>query len=231
MKKVKNAKKVLAIITATIMILSLTVSISAIQYSDTVKDIEIVYGEFTGYRFHGPDSHVVDEIDTSKIAKVRFYIKCPDLEDIEDSTVLLAYNSGSTSWVETEHDLTDGLIVDVDVEGGVVEGDFFDAALATWSEEVHGTFSVEVVDANGNVLSEPIYGNNVNSVEEPTVPTEPTPTDGTPTDATPSPTDATPTEAPQTSPVATGTTNVITALVMTAISGFAIASMKKKNKK
>jgi hypothetical protein len=162
-------KRIIALTTAAIIAaltttLMLTVTTGAIQFSDTNKDIEILYGEFTGYRFNGPDAPG-DGVNTAKIAKVKFYIKCPDLESIELAPVQLIYNSGTTGWVETDHDLNDGLIIEVDVPG-VVEGDFFDAALGTWNEEITGTFSVELRDADDNVIGVGVY----ESTPEPVTP-------------------------------------------------------------
>ncbi|MCL2035822.1 MAG: hypothetical protein FWG83_00340 [Oscillospiraceae bacterium] len=157
-------RKFIASITAgLISVLFLTTIASAIQFSPENKDIEIVYGEFTGYRFNGPEAPV--GVNTSQIAKVKFYIKCPDLETIEEAVVQLVFNSGSTGWVETEHDLNDGLIVEVEVDG-VVEGDFFDAALGTWNEEVWGTFSVELLNSAGGVIGTPVYPDNEPEVTE-----------------------------------------------------------------
>ena len=130
-------------IAAGLLAAALTVTAGAeIQFSSTNKGIDIVYGEYTGFSFAGPESPLSDEINTGDIATVKFYIKCPDLEQIDTAIVLLAYNSGTTSWVQQEHDLNDGLIVEVDVSG-VVEGDFFEAALTTWNEAVWGSFSVD----------------------------------------------------------------------------------------
>jgi hypothetical protein len=177
-------KRALAILTAGIIAavsttMLLTATTSAIQFSETNKDIEILYGEFTGYRFSGPEAPI-GEVETADIAYVKFYIKCPDLETIEDAIVDLVFNSGTTSWVEEEHDLNDGLIVEIAVPG-VVTGDFFDAALGTWSEEVTGTFSVELLNADKEVISESVYGGAASTPEETTaaVTTQEPPKDGT----------------------------------------------------
>jgi hypothetical protein len=168
-----RTKRAIALFTAGLIValaattLLTTVS-SAIQFSDSNKDIEIVFEEFTGYRFYGPDAPI-GEVDTGRIATVKFYIKCPDLETIEEAIVQLVYNSGTTGWQEIPHDLNDGLIVEIDVPG-VVSGDFFDAALGTWNEEVQGTFSVEVLDSDGNVIGEGVYTNEVPEEPEVTAP-------------------------------------------------------------
>jgi hypothetical protein len=58
--------------------------------------------------------------------------------------------------------LNNGLIVEIEItEGGVSLDDFFEAALTTENQAVHGTYSVEVRDWRGNVLGEGVYGNNI----------------------------------------------------------------------
>jgi hypothetical protein len=231
---------------AAVLAITLTMTAGAVQFSETNKDIDIVYGDFAGYRFHGPDAPIGD-IDTSRIATVKFYIKCPDLEDIDEAMVQLVFNSGTTGWVEIEHDLNDGLIVEMDVPG-VVDGDYFDAALATWDEGVWGTFSVEVLDVNGEVIGVGVYSDNVHGANEenegegeegtgesteetepPEESSEPPPEETNPPEE--SNTTGTGTEMGTATDrnVPTGV-NIITAMVMTALSGFAIASMRKKSK-
>jgi len=151
------AATVAALLTATTLILPT----SAIEYSGSNIDIPITAGAYTGYRFFGPDSPH-SHIDTSQIAYVKFYIKFPDLQYHEPANVVLAYNSGTTGWVSRTHDLNDGLIVQIELStGGIVAGDFFDAALSTDDYEIHGTYSVEVLDWNGAVLGEGVYSSNI----------------------------------------------------------------------
>jgi len=201
-------KKVIALITAGLVAVSLTAICSAIQLSDTNKDIEIVYGEYTGYRFNGPDAPI-GEIDTAKIAKVKFYIKCPGLETIDEAIVELVYNSGTTNWIETEHDLNDGLIVEIDVPG-VVAGDFFDAAIGTWNEAIEGTFSVEVLDSQGNVLGEGVYSNQPDEPDESTTTGEVGSKDGEPSETTTSESTASETETTTSEPDETTSTETST---------------------
>ena len=231
-------KKVLALITAALMAVTLTTASAAIDYSGSNKDIDIVYGEFNGYRFNGPDAPG-DGVDTSLIAAVKFYIKCPDLESIEQAVVSLVYNSGTTAWVEVEHDLNDGLIVDIDVPG-VVAGDYFDAALGTWNEAVWGTFSVELLDANGQVIGEGVYTSNVYAVSEEAEVAESEPeevieeTEQETQQETEQETqqETEPVPIPETTsmiqPAKTGRSEIVTATVITGLSAWAIVSMRKK---
>jgi len=222
-----------AVIAAGFIAAWLTGVSGAFQYSDSNKGIDIVYGDFAGYRFAAPNTPAEEDtgaqINTSEIAKVKFYIKCPDLEHIDVATVKLAYNSGTTNWVEIEHDLKDGLIVDMDVPG-VVEGDFFDAGLGTWNEGVWGTFSVVAVDVEGNVLGSAIYGEGV--TPEPPEPTEPTePIEPTQPTEQVGGAEHQPTQPPvnqQEENAPTGSAQIATAVVMTALSVFAISNLRKK---
>ena len=222
--------------TAIATIATLAMSTSALTYSDTNKDIEIVFGEYAGYRFYGPDAPV-GMVDTSQIATVKFYIKVPEpIEDIEGAVVELAYNSGTTGWVDDEYDLNeDGLIIEMEVLGGVVEGDFFDVGLTTWSESLTGTYSVELLDSSGKVISEPVYPLNENENENTNQ--ETTPETSAETSAETSTTTATQTTSvanTQTSPaapVSTGYGGIITATVMAAISVLGIISLRKNSGK
>ena len=239
---------------------STAMNAGAVIYSETNKGIDIVYGEFTGYRFTGPDAPVSD-IDSAEIKAVKFYIKVEEpVGDISGTIVELAYNSGSTGWVSKQHDLEDGLIVEIEVEGGVVTGDFFDAGLTTWNEGVSGTFSLEALDANDDILGIPVYEGNtavqetepLNQTESVLQASEPPTTTTMPetsevmnevnqatqprTVSTKSPMDEQEERAanPPTSTanaVRTGSTNIITASVMCLLSAFAIVSMRKKKDK
>lgn len=213
-----------------IMLTAFVTLTGAIEYSASNKDIDIVYGEFTGYRFYGPSAPHV-EIDTSKIAAVKFYIKCPNLESIEDAMVEIAYNSGTTGWVDEEHDLNDGLILTMDVPG-VVEGDFFDAAVGTWNSEIIGTFSVEVLDSDGEVLGIGVYSQQ--STPQITQPqeehtTEPPPHTTEPPSSLTQVAAVTQAATPG-SAAKTGSANIITASAMTVLSALAIMSMRKKSR-
>jgi hypothetical protein len=154
-------KIITSIVAIAIMTMALTVSVGAIQFSDSNRDIEIISGTYTGYRFFGPESPH-SPIDTSNIAYVKFYIKFEDLQHHEPANVLLAYNSGTTGWVSRTHDLNDGLIVQIELTaGGVAQDDFFEVALTTDNSAIHGTYSVEVRDWSGKVLGEGVYESNI----------------------------------------------------------------------
>jgi|GEM_PF-3047405 len=136
---------------------SLTVG-AATTFADTNREIEIVPGGHVGYQFVGSRSNPDITVDITKIAKVKYYIKCPELEWLGPAEVQLVFNSGTTGWSQAEtHDLHDGLIIERDVPQ-LAKGDYFEALLGTWNEEIAGTVSFEVLDTEGNVLGADIYG-------------------------------------------------------------------------
>jgi hypothetical protein len=145
------------IVAAALVLMTMTLSVGAISYSQSNIDIEIIPGTYTGYRFFGPESPH-SHIDTTQIAAVKFYVKFEDLKHHEPSNVTLAYNSGTTGWVELVHDLNNGLIIEIELTaGGVSQDDFFEAALSTEDYSIYGTYSVEILDYNDNVLGEGVY--------------------------------------------------------------------------
>lgn len=154
-----------ALIAALIIASMLILPTGAIEFAGSNRDIAITPHTYTGYRFFGPDSPH-SPIDTTQIASVKFYIKFEDLQNHEPAVVQLAYNSGTTGWVSRNHDLNDGLIVSVSVTGGVSQDDFFEVALSTENDAIHGTYSVELRSRNGAILGEGVYSNNITQADE-----------------------------------------------------------------
>ena len=240
-------KTIFSLAVATLIAVTATFGVSAAVYSDTNKNIDIIYGEFTGFKFSGEDAPG-GGIDASEIAAVKFYLKIETpIEEIDTPFLELAYNSGTTDWVSKEYDLDDGLIVTMDLEETLSEDDFFEAGVITWNEGVTGTFSVEALDSSGNVLGNAIYDNTPSQTEpiaqtqspttepqqtgaqtkEPSLPkANNVPGERTMTTQPP----ATASATTHSNAVGTGSTNIITASVMTALSAWAIASMRKKRK-
>jgi hypothetical protein len=229
------------------MFSTLTITVNAIQFAQSNTNIEIIPGVYTGYRFFGPDSpHSV--IDTTQIHYVKFYIKFEDLRHHEPANVLLAYNSGTTGWVTRQHDLNNGLIVEIEItSGGVSLDDFFEAALTTENESIRGTYSVEVRDVHGRVLGQGVYESNIPQSNEVRYDNDGEPDynpEYTPADEEYEPEyEYEPEEEPEYEyeqpeyehyPEAnpeTGGANIITATAMTVVSALAIISMSKRNKK
>lgn len=143
-------KKITAVFAIAVIIAIMSLPAGAIIYSDTNRFIDIAYGEFAAYTFG-------EEIeDPSEIAAVKFYIRVETpIEEIGVPIVELGYNTDTTVWVTEEHNLDDGLIVTVDVEERAAPDDEFTAGLITWSEEVTGTFSLEALDENGEIIGNP----------------------------------------------------------------------------
>ncbi|MCL1881685.1 MAG: hypothetical protein FWF76_05855 [Oscillospiraceae bacterium] len=251
MKNQKILTKLVALAITAFAVATFTVVTGAIQFSETNVGIDIITGEYTGYRFFGPDSPH-SPIDTTEIAAVKFYIKFDDLEHHEPAMVNLSYNSGTTAWVSVDHDLNDGLIVEIDITpGGVSLDDFFEVALFTDNPAIQGTFSVEIRDHDGEVLGEGVYGDNIpdsneyhynshgegevedegvpeetEESEETTATTTEAPVTGS-TEVPPSTTPATSEPPPAETNPPTGNANIITATAMTIVSALAILSMKK----
>ncbi|MCL1831613.1 MAG: hypothetical protein FWG45_01725 [Oscillospiraceae bacterium] len=202
--------------------------VGAVDYSPGNIDIPIVTGVYKGYRFFEPESASAD-FETSAIASVRFYVKFEGLEHHEPAMVSLAYNSGTTGWVAQPHDLNDGLIIDIEVGGGVAEGDYFEAALSTDDPAINGTFSVEARDWDGNVLGTGVYDSGITNEPDVDEVTGFTETAGTVVEETAA---VQPPEEPthggaENPPTSTGS-NILTATAMTIISALAIMSMKKR---
>jgi len=157
-------KKITAAFAGIIMVFAIALTAAAegaegaAEYADTNREIEIIPGKHVGYQFVGSSSNPDIIVDITKIAKVKYYIKCPELEWLGPAEVQLVFNSGTTGWSQAEmHDLHDGLIIERDVPK-LAEGDYFEALLGTWNEEIAGTVSFEVLDADGNALGANIYG-------------------------------------------------------------------------
>ncbi|MCL1789567.1 MAG: hypothetical protein FWG33_04340 [Oscillospiraceae bacterium] len=213
-------------------------------YSESNRNIGILFGEFTGYKF-AP----ADDIDPSEIAKLKYYIKVDEpIEDIMGTVIELAYHSDTTGWVNQNHDLEEeGLITEMDVEPGITVDDFFEAGLINWNEGVTGTFSIELLDSDGNVIgpsaiepsiqevtTSPESETGVQGSEETRAETEIEPsTNNVQNNRNARPGQRTQTNAPEIPPptanaAQTGRTNIITASVMSVLSICAIISMRKK---
>jgi len=144
---------------------------AATTFAESNSHIEIIPNDHVGYQFVGGESNPDIVVDITKIAKVKYYIRCPDLEQLGPAEVQLVYNSGTTGWSQAEpHDLHDGLIIERDVPQ-LPEGDYFEALLGTWNEEIAGDVAFEVLDANGSVLGADYAGNIIGGgPETPTPP-------------------------------------------------------------
>jgi hypothetical protein len=242
-------KIAVGILAVAIIATTLATSVGAIQFSDTNTGIAIVPGAYTGYRFFGPESPH-SHINTTQIQYIKFYIMFEDLRHHEPANVLLIYNSGTTGWVTQQHDLNDGLIVEIEITtGGVSLDDFFEVALTTDNSAISGTWSVEVRDHRGQVLGEGVYEHNIpQDTNEVYYDSEGNPEDYQPDyvpedEYVPETTPEQTTPAPQTTPAQnipeagdsgnpeTGNANILTATAMTVVSALAILSMHKKNKK